>query len=94
MYATVPIATPGLVNGHSLQTRNFDFLSHTMRAECELGQSEVQNLRLPALCYEGFGQLDVAMHDTLGMRRIQRGGKLDAPQFGASSTTRPATPSR
>ena len=39
-----------------------------------LGQAEVQNLRLAASRDENIGGLDVAMHDALGVGRVQRVG--------------------
>ena len=43
-----------------------------------LGQPEIQDLRLPAVADEDVGRLDVAVHDAAAVRRIQRIGDLDA----------------
>ena len=48
------------------------------RGDVSLAKSEIQNLGLPTLGHEDVRRLDVAMHDALGVRRIQRVGKLDA----------------
>src|SRR5438094_4716712 len=48
-----------------------------MRLRRELGQSEIQNLCLPALCYEDVGWLDVPMNDSLRVGRIERVGNLN-----------------
>ena len=37
-----------------------------------LGQTKIQNLGLPAACDEDVRRLDVAMHDSLDMRSVQR----------------------
>ena len=42
------------------------------------GQSEVENLGVAASGHEDVGGLDVAMHDALGVRRIERVGDLNA----------------
>ncbi len=40
-------------------------------------QSEVEHLRVPARGYKNVCRLDVAMHDALGVRRIERIGDFD-----------------
>ena len=42
-----------------------------------LRQSEIQNFGVPTLSHEEVGRLDIAMNDTLRMRRIERVGNLD-----------------
>ncbi len=42
----------------------------------ELRQTEVENLRVPARGHEDVGRLDVAMHDALGVRRVESVGNL------------------
>ena len=37
----------------------------------DLRQPEIQNLQLPAICEKHIRRLDVAMHNTLGMGRLQ-----------------------
>ncbi len=46
----------------------------------ELGEAEVQDLRLPAIGHEDVGRLDVAMDDVLRVRGIERVRNLD-PQL-------------
>ena len=43
----------------------------------EFGQTEVQDLRLPAIGNEDVCRLDVAMDDSLLMRRVQAVGDLN-----------------
>jgi hypothetical protein len=42
-----------------------------------LRQTKIQNLGVSAFGDKNVRRLDVAMHDTLGMRRVQRIGNLD-----------------
>ncbi len=44
----------------------------------QLGQSEVQNFHGTAIAYKNIGRLDVAVHDALFMRHIERVSELDA----------------
>ena len=44
----------------------------------ELCQTKIQNLRLPALHQKNIGWLHVAVHDSLGVRRIKSVGYLNA----------------
>ena len=41
------------------------------------GETEIQNFGVPALGDEDVGRLDVAVHNALGVRRVQRIGNLD-----------------
>ena len=41
-------------------------------------EAKIQNLRLPAFHQKYIRRLDVAMHDSLGMRRIQSAGNLNS----------------
>ena len=42
-----------------------------------LRQSEIQNFGVPTLSHEEVGRLDVAMHNALRMRGVERVGNLD-----------------
>src|ERR1700733_15148747 len=43
-----------------------------------LGQAEVENLGLIAICYKNVCRLDVAVNDALGVRTVEGVGDLDA----------------
>ena len=72
----------------------------------DFGQSEVENLGMPALGDEDVRGLDVAMNDAFGVRGIQRVGNLDGQvessvsisragrRCDASACHRPEIPSR
>ena len=44
----------------------------------EFGQPEIQNLCLPAIRHKNIRRLDVAMHDSFFVRRIQRVRQLNS----------------
>ncbi len=45
---------------------------------CDLGQAEIQDLRVLALGHKNIRRLNVAMDDSLGVGRVERVGDLDA----------------
>ena len=60
------------------------------RGERELRDAEVEHLRLPAARDEDVRRLDVAVHDALGVRGIERVGDLDRDVERAIEGQRPA----
>ena len=71
----------------------------------DLGQSEIENLGVPALGDENVRGLDVAVDDAFGVRGVERIGNLDgereqlrfpagARRCDASASCRPETPWR
>ena len=53
-------------------------LHGSMPVASQLGKSEIQNLRLPAIGDEDVGRLDIAVNDALAMGYVERVGDLDA----------------
>jgi len=51
---------------------------NALRLKGDLGQPEIENLRLTSIRYEDVRWLDVTMDDPLRMCRIQRVANLDA----------------
>ncbi len=45
---------------------------------CDLGQAEIQNLRVAAFGHKNIRRLNVAMDDPLGVCRVERIGNFDA----------------
>ena len=80
MYATVPIAEPGLVrcsSGKVASTVTPDE-SDGLPAGCvHLREPEVQNFGVTAPGHENIRRLDVAMNDALGVSRVEGVGNLD-----------------
>ncbi len=77
MYATVPTATPGLVRKASRAVAVGGALSPIASdarrpSDDQLGQTEVQNLGLPARGHEDVGGLEVAMNNALRVSGVQR----------------------
>ena len=54
-----------------------------------LGQAEIENLDVPARGQHQIGRLDIAMHDSLGVRIVERVGGLHAngDDFGCLQRT-------
>ena len=74
MYAIVPSGLPGLVNPRKGRHARPGIIA---TARTDLGQSEVQNLRVAASGDEQIRRLDIAVDDPGGMRRFERVGDLD-----------------
>ena len=69
----MPTAVPGLVRFSSM-------VAPSAAGECapvRFGQSEIEDLCLAALGDENVRRLDVAVHDSFGMRRVERVGHFD-----------------
>ena len=60
--------------GHRHCVRRCDLAGKTGGGD--LGQTEIQNLGVPALGDKDVGRLDVAMNNALGMRGVQSVGNL------------------
>ena len=52
-------------------------LARRTRCRRNFRQPKIQNLRVPALGHKNIRRLDVAMHNSFGVRRIQRIGNLN-----------------
>ncbi len=74
MYAIVPSGLPGLVNAGDRRHGRPGVIA---AARTDLGQPEIQNLRVPAAGDEQIRRLDVAVDDAGGVRRFERVGDLD-----------------
>ena len=77
MYATVPMAVPGLVRCFSSIAVGRAVSPGAAEAGLRvLGETEVEDLRLPAFRDEDVRGLDVAVHDPPRVRRLERVGDL------------------
>ena len=79
MYDTVPTADPAVVSASSVTARAMPSpTSEPPRADLrQLGQAEVEDLRLAALGDEDVGGLDVAVDDALRVRGVEGVCNLD-----------------
>src|SRR4051812_3873839 len=84
IYASVPIATPGLVRTSSRGTGGCQ-LGYQTHLVHEFGKTEVQNLRLASLRHKDVCWLNVAVDDSLGVRGIEGVGNLDGQLSRVSS---------
>src|SRR5271169_155230 len=50
---------------------------NTSARKLDLRQTEVENLRVPALCDKNVGRFDVAVNDSFGMSGVQSVGDLN-----------------
>ena len=77
----VPRAVPGLVRFSALATvgcaHGSRFYYSTTRGR-HLGQPKIQDFGVSALGYEDVSRFNVAMDNTLGVRRLERFGNVDA----------------
>src|SRR5271155_187705 len=55
----------------------------------DLRQSEIENLRVPALRDKNIGRLDVAMNDALGVSGVERIGDVNGQRNGCFDLYRP-----
>ena len=74
MYDAVPRVIPGDVSAST----TCDVRLHGILAAQQLGEAEVHHLHVAALGEEDIRGLDVAMHDALRVRGVERVGDLDA----------------
>ena len=72
----MPIVVPGLVKSSSDTVGDCDSLTSVASSSrlAYFGQAKIQNFRLAAGRHENVCRLDVAMHDALGVGRVQRIG--------------------